>query len=277
VTFGSQSGSSVVDLQSTGRTVGSLYFTNGSSTTIQSSGGASLTLDNAGLASGISLLGTHSVTAPIALNNDLSIQGPGTLSISGGIAANNYNVTVGSQSTVNLTGGTLDGPTVLNAVAGGTLRIANSTVTMASDADGVFAIGYGTTGTGTVIVDGGGVLNIGNGGCRTFVGGGPDGGPYGDGVLTVNSGGEVNVAAEGAFPNEALYVGGYGGNGTINLNGGTLASARVIHGAHGTRVFNFNGGTLKAEMDAGTGNGFLYGMTAVNIQAGGAIIDTNRT
>jgi len=79
----------------------------------------------------------------VALNNDLSIQGPGTLTTSGGIAATGRKVTVGSQSYVNLTGGVLNNPTTLTTEAGGTLRLANATVTMGNDPNGVFGVGYG--------------------------------------------------------------------------------------------------------------------------------------
>ena len=62
-------------------------------------------------------------------------------------------------------------------------------------------------------VDNGGVLNIGNGGGRTFVGGSNNDGNNGTGILTISSGGLVNVAAPGGFPNNQIYLAGDGGTG----------------------------------------------------------------
>ena len=59
------------------------------------------------------------------------------------------------------------------------------------------------------------------------------------------------------------------GSGTYNLGGGTLTTSGV-GGSSGT--FNFNGGTLRA---GASSPGFLQGLTAANVQAGGAKIDTN--
>ena len=60
------------------------------------------------------------------------------------------------------------------------------------------------------------------------------------------------------------------GNGTYNLASGTLAAGSVVGGS-GTSTFNFNGGTLQAGASTTT---FLQGLTTANVQAGGAVIDT---
>ena len=63
---------------------------------------------------------------------------------------------------------------------------------------------------------------------------------------------------------------------TFNLNGGTLITGRIIPGtnfAGGTgTTFNFNGGILQASASSTT---FLQGITAANVRAGGATINTN--
>ena len=66
---------------------------------------------------------------------------------------------------------------------------------------------------------------------------------------------------------------------TFNLGnggaGGTLTTGSVGHGTStgtGATTFNFNGGTLKASASSTT---FLTGLTAANVQSGGAVIDTN--
>jgi len=59
---------------------------------------------------------------------------------------------------------------------------------------------------------------------------------------------------------------------TLNLNGGSLAVNQVISTkTTGTATFNFNGGTLQARM---TTNAFLEGLSAANVLANGAKIDT---
>ncbi len=108
VSFGNElSSNNVVDMKTAARTVGSIAFSAGTSTTIQSTGGFSLTLDNNGSSSTISVLGTHFVNVPVILNNDLDFSGPGTLDLSGGISGDH---------TVNVISGNL---TVKSIEAGG--------------------------------------------------------------------------------------------------------------------------------------------------------------
>ena len=111
VVFGSQTGSfNSVDLGSTNETVGSLTF-NGISTSIISSGGGTLTLDNSGSASTISVSGTQAISAPISLNNAVSLMGTGAITFSGGISGSGMNVSVG--------GPTVTFSTVANTFSGG--------------------------------------------------------------------------------------------------------------------------------------------------------------
>ncbi len=74
----------------------------------------------------------------------------------------------------------------------------------------------------------------------------------------------------------AIVIGGDNGThgiGTYNLNGGTLITGQVTENtAGGTSTFNFNGGTLKPSVSTTT---FMLGLSAANVQNGGAIIDTN--
>jgi hypothetical protein len=92
---------SVVDMISQGETVGSLIFFAGTGTTIRSSGGFSITLDNAGSASTIDVEGVHEISAPVILNNDATISGSGTLDLTGGISGDHV-LTV-SSGTLNAT------------------------------------------------------------------------------------------------------------------------------------------------------------------------------
>ncbi|MBT5901851.1 MAG: hypothetical protein HOH58_07055, partial [Opitutaceae bacterium] len=101
--------------------------------------------------------------------------GTGILTLSG---ANTYTgaTTVNDGLLTVSGGGSIIGTTNAITQSGGALTVSNATVTLGSSASGVFGVGYGATGTGTATVDNGGVLNVGTGGGRTFIGGGPSGG-----------------------------------------------------------------------------------------------------
>jgi hypothetical protein len=87
LSFGAQdAANNIVDMGSSGKTVGGLIFVSATSTTIQSSGGHELTLDNNGQTSAIDVSGNHFITTPVILNNDVQIAGLGTLTLSGGIS-----------------------------------------------------------------------------------------------------------------------------------------------------------------------------------------------
>ena len=116
-----------------------------------------------------------------------------------------------------------------------------------------------------------GALNIGGGGGRIFIGGGDSGGAngFGTGTLTISGTGIVNVGPGGAFPNDMVYLAGYGGTGIINLNGGTLSTQRGIANG-GSSTIHFNGGTLQAAAS----NAAFIAVTTAAVDSGGAIIDT---
>jgi hypothetical protein len=87
--FGNQSAANgVVDMISHGATVGSLEFAAATSTTIKSTGNFSLTLDNDGSTSTIVVAGSHTIAAPVILDNDAVLSGPGTLNLTRGISGN---------------------------------------------------------------------------------------------------------------------------------------------------------------------------------------------
>jgi hypothetical protein len=89
VVFGNQAAANnIVDMVSQGQTVGSIEFAASTNTTIKSTGHFSLTLDNNGSASTISVAGDHTISAPVILDNDTTISGTGTLHFSGGIVGN---------------------------------------------------------------------------------------------------------------------------------------------------------------------------------------------
>jgi autotransporter-associated beta strand protein len=59
--------------------------------------------------------------------------------------------------------------------------------------------------------------------------------------------------------------------GTLNLNGGIVTASEVTMPSSGTSTLNFSGGTLAANASTAS---FLHGLTAANVLAGGAVIDS---
>jgi hypothetical protein len=122
---------------SAGRTVGAISFTDGTSTTIQSSGGFSLTLNNDGRPSTIEVAGAHTISAPVLLANDAIISGSGVLNLSAGISGP-YTLTVagGTLSTSSIVVDTL-------IIGGGTAAAVPEPGMLVLTAFGIFgAIAY---------------------------------------------------------------------------------------------------------------------------------------
>jgi autotransporter-associated beta strand protein len=102
------------------------------------------------------------------------------------------------------------------------------------------------------------------------------GGGTGTSVVNLNSGTITswtgNQTGAGTGVVDLNQAGGSSANNTFSLNGGTLTIAQITaNQASGTRVFNFNGGTLKPTTSTTT---FMQNLSAANVQANGAIIDT---
>lgn len=87
------------------------------------------------------------------------------------------------------------------------------------------------------------------------------------GAVTFHSDGGVSVGGTGDV------ILGQNGTGTYtyNLNGGMLSTGSVTR-VSGTGILNLNGGTLKA---ARNGAHLISNLSALNIKAGGAVIDSN--
>lgn len=123
--------------------------------------------------------------------------------------------------------------------------------------------------TASLTLDGGDYLN--NAGKKTFlvVYDSVDS----QGTLTINNGNFTAYYLHYGFGAAAT------GTGIVNLNGGTLSTARVADLSTNTvnpliSRFNFNGGLLKA-INPIPNPTFLEGLDDVRVQAGGAKIDTN--
>ncbi len=164
---------------------------------------------------------------------------------------------VAATGTYNLSGGTLNtgGNFQVGAFGKGTLTQTGGTV----NSPGYTDSGRFAGSVGLIDVEGG-TFNQSNASTKLFAG------EQGTGTITV--GGTGTIVSKGGVT-EANDT---AGQGTVNLNGGTLNTAYVVKGTgSGGGVLNLNGGTLQANAASTT---FLTGVTT-NVLAGGAILDTN--
>ena len=244
----------------------------GDGTVSNGNSSSTLTLGNGGGSGAFS----GNILANVGTLN-LTKTGAGTQTLTG---ANTYNgATTVNGGTLAVAGGSVSATTSLITHSGGTAEIGNATVTMASG--GTFGPGYANASTGTVTVNSGGILNVGAGGGRVFIGGGNVSAPFGTGILNLNAGSAMNVSAGGAFPNNHIFLAGYGGTGTINFNGGTLNTPRGIYSG-GAAVINLQagGGTINdlgaditialAVNDAGGGGLTKTGSGTLNLDTKGS-------
>ncbi|MBN8419890.1 MAG: autotransporter-associated beta strand repeat-containing protein [Verrucomicrobia bacterium] len=176
----------------------------------------------------------------------------GTEYLSG--SSSTFRVGEGTSATVNVTAGTL----TIGSSSGG-LVLGRST----------------TTASGTLNISGG-TLNVAGSGSRIRIGAGySDTESSGASVMTISGTGlfDTNATSSDTILLGSNLLGNTTSTGTINLDGGTLATNRTITGGlYAASIFNFNGGTLKAN---GTTVTLATSLTTVNIRNGGAVIDTN--
>ena len=232
--------------------------------------------------------GTLDTNSAIHLGNGTN--SVGTFNQSGGHARTALNgawVTVGqgtgSTGTFNMSGGSFDVNTNADGGDGtnGQLHVgfgANSTGVV-NQTGGVIStghqvtLGWGAGATGTYNISGATsgpnatVLNASQDSDQGIVLG------WGNGTGVFNqSGGVVNVL-HGTLQFGQASTGVTTSTGTYNLSGGILNTPLIQKSFAGnTATFNFNGGTLSPTASAGN---FMQGLNAANVQAGGAVIDTN--
>ena len=169
---------------------------------------------------------------------------------------------VGSVGVVNQTGGSVLGTDFREAHIGfhgqGTYNLSAGSIVAPSH---WFVVGRWLDGPGEFNVTGG-----------TFTHGTTDAGRLfrvgEDGTGVLNISGTGSVASSG----DAVTLGNNpSGNGTINLNGGTLQARRIV-GGPGLGYLNFNGGVLR--VGANPNADFMTGLATASVLAGGAVIDT---
>ena len=144
----------------------------------------------------------------------------------------------------------------------GTLTVQTGGALTATAGAGDINVGDNNGSTGILNLTGGSItstnLSIGknfNSGAGTTTG-------------TVNQSGSSTFTVNGS--NGVILANNIGGVGTYNLNGGSLVTKKVSQGAGASGTINFNGGTLQA---GGANATFMTGLTAANVQAGGALIN----
>lgn len=287
----------------------------GSGTLIYNGGLLAATVANATLANPITLAAGTTVGDGniLTLNGNITkatggssfFGGFGTTIISG---TNTYNYDAGDTHFI-LTGGTsltIAGTTTITASANsaGAVRCFNGSSLTVATGGNLNVVGtthaikgdtiIGHLSSSTLEVAGGNLNYSANSGF--FLGNAG----VGQGTLTISSGTATFLAGPLGTTSASPFIlcGRQGATGTINLNGGILATDRTFgrNGGNtsnsGTAAFNFNGGTLKALAansdwlnsttltnvvnNGGTANANnVYPMSSTTVTTGGAIIDSN--
>lgn len=284
--FGGVAGPFLVTVADNFSTTGLLFNRTGytlgaaSAQTITSAGTVSLASSSV-----IATIGSN-VTVTRAANDIIT-----TLSGTGGIlniggadqlstGARYINTQSGSTGTRTLS---ITNGTVVNVNSGGYFGQSPDTAYVTATNPNGTAIVIGSATGGSLVVKTGGTVT--NGNNQAFI----LGGATASGTLTIDGGqvnaGTVTVGTNGNLPAASAYAGLRFGAGSANasgtrianLNGGTLTVGQVYTGTSAasptfTNTFNFNGGMLQASIANTT---FMTGLTAANVQAGGAKIDSN--
>lgn len=221
-------------------------------------GSSAVTLDKSISASSVQL-GNGAATTTVTLS-DNSGNGTGALNVASALYVGYAG---GTTATLNINSGAVTANTVeigrastqgtLNVSGGGTLNI-NTQLIIADK---------GTNPSGTLNITGG-TVNA-SGSVSVGAAASVNGPTSIAGTITISSG-SFN-ATSGVTLSNSSYA-----TGTINLDGGDFTTSAISTTA-GTSILNFNGGTLHATTTANPA--FLQGLTAANILAGGAIIDSN--
>ena len=187
--------------------------------------------------------------------------GDGTLNQdSGAITTNNWiNIGGGSTGTYNLSGT-------------GSFTNHNDTLMVGGNGQGNFNV----SGNATVTSDGGGYITIARwGGTSQMTQSGNSVVTTVNNAVRVGEGGNgtynMNGGTLNAGPGIGLGLSG-GASGTFNLNGGLVATSSV-YGGPGSSAFIFNGGTLQAS--GNTANLMATSLQSVTINSGGATFDSN--
>ena len=219
-----------------------------------------VTLGSSGTYSTANLGANNSGNAYVLDGSSNTVTGSGQVVVNGNLTLEN--ITLSGYKNIAVNTGAVIG-SVLNINTGTTISMAaTSTNLYLSD---VTSGAAGTT--GTVNVNGGSVTV----GAITV----PANIINQTGILNINSGTVTAIAAAGVTSKSSSSV---GSPTIVNLNGGTLNTNWITSTNNGNMEVNFNGGTLQSHVGGGIGaaNASPYTIpTNLNVQGGGAIIDSN--
>ncbi|MBT3190964.1 MAG: hypothetical protein HN341_00255, partial [Verrucomicrobia bacterium] len=277
---------------------------NSSAGTLTFGGNAYYTANYIGVDGGTGVVNVDAGTLALNAGAYLRIGGNGsgangTLNIGGGtVNANSVVVARGTAvntvtGAINMTDGAFNlsnlaladtgtgqgggaGGTASLDVSGGTMTISSWAYLGNSSAVGVPTATFSLSGTGVINASGdfaagrysdvtstqtGGSLNI-LGTANLYIGAGSTS------ASTYDLSGTGAIDISSTSPH-GLLLGSSAATSTFSLDGGTLTTPKVTPG-NGSETFNFNGGTLEANKD---NTSFMAGLTAANVENGGAIID----
>ena len=264
---------------------------NGTATFIQTNTGVMTTTGELWLGQGGTGNGTYNLdgTSQVTVNNWVAIGrggGTGKLNMSGNTTftkggGGNFIIGDNATGTVNHSGGTIS---INNELwlgqAGGGRGTNNMSGTAAMTVNNWLAIGRDSA-TGELNLSGNASVTKTGGGNMAFAGIGG----AALGIINQTGGAVTNETSEtwlgengtgiwnmssGYASLALLRYGPAGGNGTFNLNGGTLAVNQINQGS-GSGTLNLNGGTLRARTSNTT---FFNGLTSANVLAGGVVLDS---
>jgi autotransporter-associated beta strand protein len=264
-------------------------FTTTALPTFTSSGGTMALNGNITGGQGVTLNATNKIT--LAGTNNIATTTTGTNTFFGlSLNAGAGGVDITGSTTVGTpgAGGTsfnggmgISGTTTLTIQSGGSLTVNGSGTTATNTPNS--SIGQNTVGTSTILVNGGS-LTIGAS-SGLLLGNGNNNNIASNGTLTIASGtATINRGSVGTTTNgtdtRLIMMGrdSTSATGTINLNGGTLATDRQFvrdgssTGQSGTANFVFGGGTLKA---LGAQTDWLQSTTATSGGQGGGTVNAN--
>ena len=236
--------------------------------------GGAITSGNAALAFSA---GNYSISAATPLAITL---GNNNITLSNGVATTlGTNATVNRSggwildgntdetSTLNLTGGKLDGTSANTAF----IREATVNVNSGGVLENGISIVVGDTADGATLNVSGGTVNIDRADSNLILNNGASAGAVN---ITISSG-AINFTNAGNTGGIRFGLSSITNPGAFNLNGGIVTANKVYRVTTGANscTFNFNGGTLRALRDNNTD--FMIGLTAAVVKSGGAVIDTN--
>ncbi len=237
-------------------------FVNSGSLTVNSGGSYTTT-------TGDTFVGVNN-TASILVNNGGTLTG-NTILVGG------YNNTGGTGVATVAAGGTLTAKNwlVVGFANGGngTLNVNGGTVNVRKGSTfGNIEVSTWDNGTTGVVNMNSGTINLLNNSSIVMgvMGNNAGSSTFNQNGGTVTTYSDDLAAAPGGTGGVIVGQGGTGTH-TYNLNGGVLSTGSVTRSG-ATGVLNLNGGTLKSTRNNAN---LIAGLTSVNVQAGGAIIDTN--